>query len=106
MGYNSSDDDYKYCGNAGGEKKHILTDKEMPKHTHKTKDYYFTEKNADLSTHTGVDSMNKKVWGDGKSDNDNSFMYYYTHETESEGAGESHENRPPYYTLAYIMKVR
>lgn len=29
----------------------------------------------------------------------------HTFSTDSKGGGGSHENRPPYYALAYIMKL-
>lgn len=106
VGYNDVDTEYNKYGSAGGEKKHALTINEMPSHKHSTKDYYYAESYGTGVAHTGVDLMPKKVRGSGDSDGDNNYLYYYTHDTEAQGGGVSHENRPPYYALAYIIKVR
>ena len=77
-----------------GEERHTLTTSEMPSHRHS---YSFT--GADL----------KASW-----DGDN---YFYdrsreypnnknTEYTNYEGGGDSHENRPPYYALYYIMRIK
>ena len=78
----------------GGVARVTLTVEQMPAHTH---DYKFTGADLALS------------W-----DNDN---YFYdasreypnntnTKTTESRGGNQPHENRPPYYALCYIMRVR
>lgn len=105
VGHNPSDTDYNSYGKAGGEKQHALTIKEMPSHTHQVKDYYFSE-NFDESGRDGRDYFPNKSIGSNKTDHDNSYLYYLRHNTESQGNGGSHENRPPYYVLAYIMRVR
>ena len=78
----------------GGAEKVTLSIEEMPKHAH---DYKFT--GADLEAN----------W-----DNDNYFYNQSEHytgnkntkSTEATGGGQPHENRPPYYALYYIMRVR
>jgi microcystin-dependent protein len=47
-----------------------------------------------------------KGTGSGNSDNDNDYLYYHSHNTYSTGGGQAHENRPPYYALAFIMRVK
>jgi microcystin-dependent protein len=102
-GHNDVDAEYGTYGNAGGEKKHALTINEMPSHAHSFKDYYFAE--AYNEGNHDVITTNGKIGG-GKTDHDNTYLYYYRHDTDTKGGGVSHENRPPYYVLAYIMKVR
>ena len=33
-------------------------------------------------------------------------VQWLRHGSDNTGAGEAHENRPPYYVLAYIMRTR
>lgn len=105
VGYNASDADYSAYGRVGGEKKHALTNSEMPSHSHNVRDYYYPEQ-----TTTGGISGNEYVGGNrtgsAKTDNDNNYLLYKNHNTDSAGSGYAHENRPPYYSLAYIMRTK
>ena len=94
VGYHPGDSDYNAPGKTGGETRHTLSKDEMPEHNHS-----YSFKGADLKL--GWDSDNYFYDASGHySDNNN------TKWTNNEGSGKSHENRPPYYTLCYIMRVK
>lgn len=105
VGYNDSDTDYNAIAKVGGEKKHTLTTSEMPSHTHTFNDYYMFEHSSSGAT-WGADYVGVNLPGCGSTDKDNSYMWYKPHSTYSAGYGSSHENRPPYYTLAFIIRVK
>ncbi len=92
VGYSSSDSDYNPVGKTGGEKKHTLTVAEMPSHTHNMK-----FKSYDLAA-SWKDQRNFYTVSKGTEDQ--------TKTSESAGSGQSHENRPPYYALCFIMRVK
>lgn len=81
-----SGDEYT-VGNTGGEKAHTLTIDEMPAHRHAISNFP-----------TGMGS----IFAEGFRDAQGSRT---TANTETTGGGQAHENRPPYYALAYIMKI-
>ena len=82
-------------GGTGGEAKHKLTVQEMPAHSHvisaKTVGYslrYNSE--AETVTHDGsAENNGRRSISDAMA-----------------GEGQEHENRPPFYALCYIMRVR
>ena len=80
------DDTYE-PGDIGGEVAHKLTVAEMPQHNH-TDSY-------------NVASQGQDQAGLGSGDNDNTA----TQNSGSKGGDNYHENRPPYYALAFIMKT-
>ena len=105
VGYNASDTDYGSYGKVGGEKTHRLSVGEMPSHTHPVKDYYFSE-NFDEPGCSGREKLSSPTIGSKRTDHDNHFLYYRTHNTEPGGGNAAHENRPPYYALAYIIRIK
>ena len=94
VGYSSSDSDYNPVGKTGGEKKHTLTVAEMPSHSHSA-----TVKVSGLAAASNGDKdFFAPSW---KSKNSEEAIT-----TTTAGSGQSHENRPPYYALCFIMRVK
>lgn len=95
VGYNPSDADYDEFGAAGGEKKHTLKVSELPEHAHRQN--LWEGANGDWR------GGGRNSWPNATSWHDRTTPFG---DTESTGGGSPHENRPPYYVLAYIMRVR
>ena len=91
VGYDPSNQDYNTIGNMGGEALVTLTLDQIPPHNHKI-------------------TFKEEKWGD-NADN-RPFPNHkipdsdYSADTQVTGGGSPHENRPPYYVLAYVMKIR
>jgi len=91
VGYDSSvNSGYNTMWETGGVEKVTLTSEQMPVHSHKI-------------------SFIDEKWGD----NANSRPFPnpagtsgYSANTAAEGGGQEHENRPPFYVLAYVIKVK
>lgn len=120
-GYDPTDTDYDNIADAGGETTHVLTTAEMPSHVHTG-----TTNNDGLHTHTAQSTLLTD-----NDDNDDTGYYVgysggadpqtstgsghtitssgsaHTHNftTNSNGSNTAHENRPEFYTLAYIIKL-
>lgn len=88
VGYSNEDTDYNAPAKAGGEKAHTLKINEIPAHNHG----YTAPINS--SAHPGGKNGYDRPNG---SENGT---------TTSAGGNGAHENRPPYYTLAYVMRVK
>ena len=83
-------------GAKGGEKTHRLTVDEMPSHSHAVygrSSGYEAKHNDDHEVITYAD----KGWGSWSEK---------INDTTSAGSGWAHENRPPFYALCYIMRVK
>ena len=93
VGHDPRDSDYA-VKKTGGEPTHRLTTDEMPSHRHS-----YTFKGADLDG--AWDSDNYFYDQSGKYDGNG-----YTKYTDYTGGSQPHENRPPFYALCYIMRVR
>ncbi|MCX6885485.1 MAG: tail fiber protein [Verrucomicrobia bacterium] len=83
-------------GSAGGNASITLSVAQMPSHSHGYSDAYFSENQGLSDTWTG--SKNGV-------DNDNS-LYYRNGTTASAGSSIPIDIRPPFYVLAFIMRVQ
>lgn len=93
VGYNPDDLDYDEVGKMGGEKTHVLTINEMPAHYHGTG----TETHGDAAYRRGP-AHNVRAWG-------GTNTVSFPSSTGDAGGGTPHENRPPFFTLLFIMKL-
>ncbi|MEM9685560.1 MAG: hypothetical protein AAF934_01390 [Bacteroidota bacterium] len=110
VGYNSSSSDYDTIGNTGGLNQVTLTQEQLPSHHH-------TGTTHDSGEHShGFTGAKKR--GDGTGTGSANDYYAATHRTTESsgehnhffqsnktGGDQPHENRPPYFVLAYIMKL-
>jgi microcystin-dependent protein len=80
-------ENYGKVGNRGGLREVALSVAQMPSHAHTYKAYYSQGTEGDNWI---IDVVYKRT---------------ATSATSSVGGGQAHENRPPYYVLAFIIKV-
>lgn len=106
VGYNPGDTDYDAIAKTGGNKTVTLELSQMPKHSHDVDDYYFIEDSVSGYGISGDEYVGPGRMGSGRTDFNNNTLLYKTHASENVGGDQAHENRPPYYTLAYIMRVK
>lgn len=105
VGWQSGNEDYNLIGNTGGQEKVTLATQEIPSHVHNFADAYFIEAHSDLVGANGTQWIGNNLSGSNKTDKDNSYVCLWDHDTRATGGGQPHENRPPYYVLAYIIKL-
>lgn len=105
VGWQSGNEDYNLIGNTGGQEKVTLATQEIPSHVHNFADAYFIEAHSDLVGANGTQWIGNNLSGSNKTDRDNSYVCLWDHDTRATGGDQPHENRPPYYVLAYIIKL-
>lgn len=104
VGWSSGNEDYNLIGNTGGQEKVTLSTQEIPSHVHNFADAYFIEAYDGIGIN-GSQWIGNNLYGSNKTDKDNSYVALWDHDTRAAGGGQPHENRPPYYVLAYIIKL-
>lgn len=100
VAYDDRDTDYSQPGKTGGQKAVTLTIEQMPQHGHSgtTDNSSFPKENPMGRSTRGLDT----AYASGvKSTDQVNHQHRFT--TDSVGGGQPHENRPPFYVLAYIM---
>lgn len=114
VGYDPENLDYDAVGKQGGTKEVTLTENQMPSHNH-----------AGNTNTTGSHRHSTQIRTDkagngngealiGSDNNDEGLVPYFSDyqgnhshsfTTNNKGGGAAHENRPPYYVMAYITFV-
>ncbi len=117
VGYHPENNDYNNPGdlstggvntaNIGGEERHRLSTSEMPSHNHNVR--VTTDRYGFFEFASWADDDGDKN-GDYSQANypDHNWDYYDPNPQvtqQNRGGNTAHENRPPYYVLAYIMKL-
>jgi microcystin-dependent protein len=121
VGYSTADADYNSIGKTGGEKLHQLVKSEIPQHVHTI--------SSDTHSHTtslyyrqfdfgGTGGSYMNTGPQSMPDSQSLSSSSYTHDhggstgsgtgltDDGNGKADGHENRPPYYVLAYIMRIK
>jgi len=108
VGYNENDPDYNLIGKGGGSKAVQLTANQNGTHTHGIIDNGHSHGlgNGVVQVYSGI---NNHISGGGNDGGSNLVKQTANATTgitlQTSGSGAPHENRPPYYTLAYIIKL-
>lgn len=87
-------------GVEGGESAHILTENEMPKHQHALK--MAVHWGGDAGALRSVVATNSEFWKGGDIDNG---TYDSNNSTSFAGAGQQHNNMPPYITCRMYRRT-
>lgn len=91
---------YGTIGNTGGENGHTLSLAEMPSHTHNV-NAAVTNSNV-FGFNVGFGNISI---GNGSAASGDTQTVSVSITEAARGSGTTHENRPPYYVLAYIIKL-
>ena len=94
VGYDPNDPDYNTIGKTGGAKEVTLTKAQVAP---------VTTKVPGITGGDNSDNNNQTRFAGG--DKPNGQGTSFTIDVNSDGGGQAHENRPPYYTVAYIIRV-
>lgn len=95
--------------NMGGFANITLATANLPAHAHVFKDGFELQddENGDPPSGGGSTDLGDNIyWGSEGADGDNRYMWYQTNTTFDAGSGQAFSILPPYYALAYIMRVQ
>lgn len=127
VGKDTEYSDYNSLGKGGGKDYVTLLATHLPTHNHSVDMLFFAEHHNSLSKQGKADgfyglyngTLTKGRQGNvtggtengypglgGTSDMDNDTLPYVTIKSGDQGANQSHENRPPFYTLLYIIRAK
>lgn len=102
VGFDNGYKDYNQIGKTGGEQDVILTENEIPTHYHK----YSDDTNALGKFQSVEPGFPQSVGEVNETKSSGSSTGTGTvYKTTVTGGGKAHENRPPFFTLAYIIRV-
>lgn len=101
VGFDNQHEDYKTIGNKGGVENVTLTVDQLASHKHIMP--WGENPSTAWNPQWGYapPPYNQAMRGSNSNDGDNSWAY-----SSDVGENKPHENRPPFYTLAYIIKVK
>ena len=83
-------------GATGGQESIRLTVGQLPPHSHAVDDYYYSENHG----------SNQGFYGSDEGYDQDNAPFWSRHDTLQTGNGDAIDIRPPYYALAYIMRVQ
>ncbi|HMP92097.1 MAG TPA: hypothetical protein PKD90_04445 [Phnomibacter sp.] len=93
VGYDPANNDYDAIGKVGGESHVLLSTNQIPHHSH-VMNFGRTKRGEGNAPNHAIAAPDGNLFGSG-----------FSISTQSTGGSDAHENRPPYYVLAYIIKI-
>jgi microcystin-dependent protein len=115
VGYSPAKTDYDTIAKTGGEEKHILTEAELATHSHtgtalatnSSHKHTFQERSAASAPVSGYSQVPGAGggWVTQLRETELSGDHAHALSINTDGLSTAHENRPPYYVLAYIIKL-